>query len=171
MFDAERIALMTNALVQRHLTYILAQLYFVMPLNDEEFIRPVTDSPLQRRIQLLVAVANGQHEPDQGYQEGVREAWQSIEQLITSIESLPGQSELMQIMQIVKLWLDEDELLTHHEAANLLKGSSSSAALRFINQLIASGKLKQYLNYAEHDPKNARRVSRNEVTALKARTD
>lgn len=66
-----------------------------------------------------------------------------------------------------RLWANGDELMTHRDAAVLLRGQADQADLVHITRLVRDGKLTRYVDPDEPNPQRAGRVSRREVEALK----
>lgn len=171
MFDSDRIAVHTIAGLQRVLNNTLMHLYFVQPLTDEHLRTPLTDSPLHRRILLLVEVANGnldhrQHEiADQA---DILDAWTGVWEAMQLVPPAHQYPEMLQVLQVVKAWLHADLLITRRQAAKLLRGQPDRAALDYIDLLVTSGQLKEYPNLKSD---RAGRLSRNAILHLKAQTE
>lgn len=76
------------------------------------------------------------------------------------------QSEIGQAILKVRLWLDNDELITLKEAAIILRGNAESRDLVWINDQIKKGKLTRYIDSDEPNPQRSGRVRKLDVISL-----
>lgn len=106
------------------------------------------------------------------------EVTQAVQQVLEFLFSRAGgnryripaefwEGELGRMIAAARLWSSGDELMTHSEAAQRLRGSVTKADLVYVQRLVQSGRLTRY--YATDEPNwtKAGRVSRAEVEALR----
>lgn len=168
MFNAESIIAETITAVQQQQERLAQALYFsgVEPVLPTQ---PLVQSPLRDQLELLVAVANGDHGHEPGI---VAETAQAVcEVLFTSamtyeIPSAFWRTELGQVIAHCQLWLRGDDLISITEAAQILRGDTKKADLMAVRRLIAHGALTEYFDPTEKNPVRQPRVSRTEVEAL-----
>lgn len=75
--------------------------------------------------------------------------------------------DLGRLIATARLWAQGDTLITHSEAAQLLRGNSGQAALVYVQRLVTGGTLTHYVDSNEPNRQKAGRVSRAEVEALR----
>jgi len=169
MFDAESIIISTIAAVQQQHERLAEALYFsgVEPVLPTV---PPDQSPLRGQLELLVAVANGDHSHNPHI---VAETVQAVtETLFTSamtydVPSAFWRTDLGQVIAHCQVWLRGDDLISVTEAARILRGSAETADLMYVSRLIERDVLTAYYDPFETNPTQRRRVSRAEVDALR----
>lgn len=162
MFNPIEIALHTVAIIQDHYRSIAMQLYF-MGSNDD-LVAPLEDSPIRQRINLLVAVANGET-----HHEGiVAEALQSVQDVLSHIPVYKWHKDMQSVMILCEGFVRADTLITITEASILLRGVANPTTIRAVNYQIEAGKLASVIDPNEPNPTRNRRVWRADVLKLKA---
>lgn len=129
------------------------------------------------QVDLLNAVASGNHDSDRdndNLHEAVDEAHDLIMAMLFGhawngdiVDPHFWDTDIGRVMLNVRLWLDDDELITFSEAALILRGSSDTRDLVYINDQIKRGKLDRYTDLNEPNPQKAGRVSKQQVERVK----
>lgn len=131
---------------------------------------------LNKQVQLLNDVAQGKYEPfDDTVYDLIDEAHDNIMTMLhnnawngDAVDHNFWSTKEGQVMMSVRLWLDGDELITIKEACEILYGSSTDADLRRIVTLRKNGTLNEYIDTSEPNPQRNKRLSKQEVQALKS---
>lgn len=172
MFDTKQIQQEVHRLLLIHYNELAQWL----GLPQQETSR---DTTLLRKVALLVEVANGQHsgngnEASEGFWETVSLAVDDVLHTLhvnawntDCVDESFWQSEIGQVITRCQFWLAGDDLITHTEAAQMLRGSTSQADIMYVQRLIKRGKLTRYTDPNEPNPQRAGRVSRQEVEELR----
>jgi hypothetical protein len=142
-----------------------------LPPITPEF-RP--DGLLALKVALLVDAANHSPARAEGSEENISLAVDDVLHALhvnawnaEHIDESFWQSEIGQVIERCQFWLAEDDLITHTEAAQMLRGSTSQADIMYVQRLIKRGKLTRYTDPNEPNPQRAGRVSRQEVEGLR----
>lgn len=131
-----------------------------------------------KHVDLLNAVAAGQHDNEDDRDrlyDAVTNAHDLVMAMLhtnainddSNISDRFWNTDAGRVILNVRLWLDDDEMITLTEAAEILRGGSETRDLVWINDQIRRGKLDRYTDLSEPNPQRAGRVSRAQVEALK----
>lgn len=178
-FDAEKIVRETVGNVLGFYHHMALRLHWGGSADNP--VLPLESSPLGEEIRLLVRVANGEIDRDKTDDMQVYEVGDTIQSICETLFVAPAgaysywipdsfwASELGQIISLCQLWIDRDTLITQSEAAVILFGSATDAALVKVRRLIDNEKLRRYLALDEPNPQRSGRLSRKSVEALKTK--
>lgn len=180
MFDADAIARDTVQTLINHMSYFYLRLSWgggPSPETAHAMHAWPKNSPVLEEVRLIVRAANGELERDP---DTVGEVVETIQTIVELLFSQPGSSSygipehfwgtpLGQAIRHAQLFTRGDDLITHSEAAQLLRGDSGAADLMYIRRLVDRGELTAYADPREANPQHAGRVSREEVERLRTR--
>lgn len=154
----------------------------LMKAHRDELDRWIESPSTVRKMELLQAVASGQHgangcvgDDGNALYDTVSEA---LDDLISMLfrgswngEEIPVEfwdTDFGQLVQRVSMWLECDELITLSEAAMILRGSCEDRDLIAVNGYIKRGRLNEFTDPDEPNPQRARRVRKSEVEAIRS---
>lgn len=151
------------------------EIYRLLIAHQQEVSQWLASPFLDGNIALLQEVASGQHDDNDNdnLHDSVELAYEFVMKALHGnawndevIAESFWQSELGQQMEVVRFWLNGDELITITEAAQLLRGSTEHKHIAYVSALIKRGELERYADPSEPNPQRRTRVSRMEVEQL-----
>ena len=174
-FDAQAIADETIAALTEHVSRLSQRLsiggWLPGVSADRDFV------PLRSEIEDLCAVANGEIDRATASGDVVADTHQLLQDIAElcawwwmaeyEIPQSWRDTNLGRAWDAARYWLLSNDLITLSEAAHLLGYSTDSTGMSKIDRLIERGKLTDYIDPSEPNPRRARRVSRNEVKGIK----